>query len=278
MVGAKKCVDARLGGAPVSDEGVEQHRGRAAAIREQMYEFLRETDPFRRELRARIAAVRKWWADFPIDPTPLSEAHRLCAEAEIEEAWIADLLDLCRGPSIFKFPPGEAGRFVFTDFAGVVRRLQPNITAALRAGRLVASGIDPEKAVSGKSAIIPAKRWSILVPDFERSAATCEGRMVAIGITVEIKESGLSHFDGRISARRIEKVIRDWYFNERLPQIEAQREAGIGKPGKRDGRDLDLEAAREKLPGFTESVASKRRHWVDVLWRWQPALPRRVRH
>ena len=104
------------------------------------------------------------------------------AAALLPEWELYDVISGCATPGF----RDEAGQQIFVCKPGVVENaLRGAVHDALRTARIVARGLDSDN-IFGKPVEIPAGRWTVLVPDFARSTATCEGKTVAVGITIEV--------------------------------------------------------------------------------------------
>jgi hypothetical protein len=181
----------------------EQQEGRLAAAE------------FKAALRARISNLRDDWARAPINPLPLNHAHQLLDNREIEQAWIASLLELTRNApaqvSTFGgFPPRFHGELVFTAFDDVAHRLQSNVITALKDGRVIASGIEAGKELKGKPQKVRAERWQLLTPNFDDSTATVDERTVLRQVTVDLVTEFASSPKPVSESKLKEKVLELW--------------------------------------------------------------------
>lgn len=243
----------------VDDPAVEERRRRAAELQEEISRKYPEPGTFRAALLDQIAAFRRWAILKDGEPIALWKAFAFMDDAAIEHAYMAELLELfgpteLRPVSIFKsFPPRwpETGKYAFPSMESVATRLRPVVLGALRDGRLVATGLDPGNPVTAKPITITAKLWELLVPDWERSAVTCEGKVVAIGITVKAAECQPESPRGRSSGRVSPAELERWFDQIGSKAAGGQRgavSAARAEFGELVTRDRVIDLYRKKKP------------------------------
>lgn len=138
-------------------------------------------------VRRGLASVRARWPILAPGPTPLALAHQLLDDKAVEDAVRAAMMELGHAKTgvIGCILREDDGKCVVPFPEKLLPFLHTEVLEALRAGRLIARGLDPDNVAHGKPITIPADRWLILAPDFQASAAVHEGKTVAAGIAVE---------------------------------------------------------------------------------------------
>lgn len=155
--------------------------------------------------------ARRGWLAARGSSEALGDAHRLLSDNEIEKVVKAEIVSLMkefRAPAPIRFASGE---YLIPDQSDLLIALRPAVVRALRDGWFIATGIGPDRAISSKPVNIPADRWEYLTPDWERSAATCEGKVVAVGITVEAAQlkPHVAASAGSISAADLRRWVNE---------------------------------------------------------------------
>lgn len=208
---------------------------------------------FRNELRQRVAAFRQLR---PLDPHPvaLCNAHILLAHDQIEEALLQGVLEMCRPPWSLAFPPHTTSDEFLIPGIGdtrVLAYLRSMVLGELQCGTLTGSGLPPNVVTTAKRTTYAPDRWRIIDLDWDNDRATCEGSVVAVGITVErkpvIASSAPLHKASPAGLRR-------WWHHEYVPTCQIQ-------PTR-----IECEkAARDKFPGgFDRKLLRKLR--TDQGW------------
>jgi hypothetical protein len=203
-----------------------------------------------------IRLARQTWLARPDSPALLNVAHRLVDDDDVADAVIGVSLKL--GAALYGIPvfPRDADdrRILSNDRRAIIDALRNHLVDGLRDGRFVAHALSPDGAAKGRPFVILAARWSILAPDFERSAATCEGQTVAVGITVEV---------AAVAANK-PTPVSDAEFNEWFANWESRQSSA---PGLRAAR-----AAAEAQFGdrITRSRVDAR---YRLVWKRRPGRP-----
>ena len=89
-------------------------------------------------------------------------------------------------------------------------KLESEILERLRQGQLVATGYDSRAALDAPPITIPADRWRVLTPDFNKSSATAVGFTV-VGILVFEGETQKKPKPNRSAGRLAPARLREWY-------------------------------------------------------------------
>lgn len=208
-------------------------------------------------IRRYVQTARRYTLAPPAEPPALGDAHRLLSDSELERAvkfagaaWGETLSDQ------WPWPRNDHGRLMVPDRNDIALHAREFVWYALCNGRFRARAIDPEDPVRSKPFTIPAERWGFLYPDWERSTATCEGKLVAIGITVEVAErqpqAAETRPPGRVSPAELDRWFlqhkAEWDANQIIPPVRETEKAAKAKFGDRIGREQAREARRKLAP------------------------------
>jgi hypothetical protein len=194
--------------------------------------------------RNQIRRLRgRWLAEGSSTEVPLRLAYRLLTDEQLDgmlAEWAVDVSSL-GGVRRYAFPPRTDERYLFPDDREISNRAARSILALLRDGELVATGLNPAKIVTGVRDVIPADRWRILTPNFERETADHEGHPISFGILISKKPCEATGSMTRTSQRRrsrrelndwMRRHQDEWNVKKKIPAVtkteELARKAGFG--------------------------------------------------
>jgi hypothetical protein len=221
-----------------------------------------EKEPFQDAVRRGAVGVCARWPKTS-GPVLLIEAHRLLDDSDIERAVINAAMDWAyHWDGRIGFVRGDDGRCVVPFPEKILPFLQAEVWTALRDGRLIARSIDPGNAVRGKLAVIPAVRWHLIEPVFERSSAVVEGKTVAIGIMVEaVASRAINDKLSPVSDATLFEWIKKYKKEQaRTSSQESTWEAAKNVFGPRVTRERVLAACKALVPEWDRPPGRPRKN------------------
>jgi hypothetical protein len=237
-------------------------------------------------INAWLEGMRQSWLSTPESAAlPLGEAHRLLSDEDAAHAifvalrtmnWarlvnydgivvrrllteddLAQIANLdgvvvkSSLPGAFATPPWQE---IGLPRDRILEEMRRAVTHRLCDGRLVAKGISPDDPIRGRPFKIPADRLPGLTLDFRESTASFDGRLVAIGITIEeaastkVKASPSSRPVSQSGLEAWFKAFKaEWDSRGAIPSEETIIEAAGGEFGEGRVTRAPLRKVRTKL-------------------------------